>query len=162
MDEEIWKMIPGFEGRYMVSNLGRVRSLITGRVLRAYIETNRYAQVKLRKDQADHQFNVAILVCAAFLGKRPKGFDVCHNNGIGSDNRLENLRYDTRKGNHADKKLHGTYQIGDKSGHHKLTESDIPKIRADNRLRREVAADYGVTRGCITHILLGRTWSHIE
>ena len=41
-------------------------------------------------------------VALAFLGETPDGMEVCHNNGIKSDNRLENLRFDTRSKNMLD------------------------------------------------------------
>jgi len=34
--------------------------------------------------------------------------ECCHNNGIKTDCKLENLRWDTRKNNHKDQKIHGT------------------------------------------------------
>lgn len=46
-------------------------------------------------------------VLLAFVGERPEGLEACHNNGIPSDNRLENLRWDTRSSNRRDTILHG-------------------------------------------------------
>jgi hypothetical protein len=45
---------------------------------------------------------------AAHVGPRPDGMQVCHNNGLRTDNRLSNLRYDTASGNMRDRILHGT------------------------------------------------------
>ena len=36
---EVIKDIKGFEGRYTISNLGIVRSLLTGKVMKPYITT---------------------------------------------------------------------------------------------------------------------------
>jgi hypothetical protein len=47
------------------------------------------------------------LVMLAFVGPRPDGLEVCHNNGVASDNRLSNLRYDTRSENNVDSSKHG-------------------------------------------------------
>src|SRR5688500_9997592 len=54
------------------------------------------------------------LVLTAVRGPCPNGMEGCHNNGNRADARLDNLRWDTRKNNHADKKLHGTWQAGEK------------------------------------------------
>lgn len=42
------------------------------------------------------------LVTGAFLGPRPKGLEVCHFDEDKANNRLENLRYDTRQQNARD------------------------------------------------------------
>lgn len=46
---EVWKDIPGFEGRYQVSNLGNVKSLVYThpRILKTGINSNGYARVCL-------------------------------------------------------------------------------------------------------------------
>lgn len=40
MENEIWKDIPGFEGLYQVSNLGRVKSLQRVITREKWMETN--------------------------------------------------------------------------------------------------------------------------
>lgn len=110
--KEIWKPIPGHEGKYEVSCLGNVRSLTRRVRLVAHgRETTRVAKgVLLRpgKTQSGH-VTVAIgrgnsrpvhqLVMEAFVGPRPEGNEVLHLNGNPSDNRLENLKYGTRREN---------------------------------------------------------------
>lgn len=52
------------------------------------------------------------LVLEAFVGPRPNGMEGCHNDGICTNNVWTNLRWDTRAGNAADTKRHGTcYQL---------------------------------------------------
>ncbi len=46
------------------------------------------------------------LVAAAFIGPRPEGMVICHNNGDPLDNRVENLRYDTQAANIEDMYAH--------------------------------------------------------
>ena len=45
--EETWKDIEGYEGLYQVSNLGRVKSLRSGKLLKQYINHQGYSQVTL-------------------------------------------------------------------------------------------------------------------
>ena len=45
--EEEWKDIEGFEGKYAVSNRGRVKNLRTGRILKYGSNPNGYAIVGL-------------------------------------------------------------------------------------------------------------------
>lgn len=119
---ETWRPIPGCEGRYEASDLGRVRSVertITdalGRVRRLKSYVLRPATCKrsgrithlsvLLGDRNPHQ--VHQLIMQVFVGPRPHGLEVCHNNGDPTDNRLENLRYDSRSANHLDMQRHGT------------------------------------------------------
>jgi hypothetical protein len=42
----------------------------------------------------------------------------------------------------------------------KLTKTDIPKILADERPHRHIAADYGVDRAMIGAIKRGERWKH--
>ena len=118
MTEE-WKAIAGYEGSYEVSNRGQVRSLdrvngrgfnIFGRVLKPNPNREGYLGVSLysggkatRRRRLIHQ-----LVAEAFIGPRPEGFDVCHNDGDKTNNRADNLRYDTRSANILDSVRHGT------------------------------------------------------
>lgn len=119
---ELWRPVEGSDGRYEVSSLGRVRSngwtLITshGRTRRipARVLSGKpnhsggYAQVNLRMPEGVQHVHVHHLVLTAFVGPRPEGAYGCHNNGDPTDNRVENLRWDTPSGNRIDRVLHGT------------------------------------------------------
>lgn len=50
------------------------------------------------------------LVALAFIGPRPHGYEVCHNNGNPLDNRVDNLRYGTSADNKLDQVRHGTHE----------------------------------------------------
>lgn len=117
-DNEIWAPIDGYDGRYEVSNLGRVRNLefrdtlgrrVAPRVKRPGIDSWGYAQANLRDNGEQHLVFVHRLVMEAFVGPMPEGMQVCHNNGDKSDNRLENLRYDTGSSNTFDSVAHKTH-----------------------------------------------------
>lgn len=120
MSEE-WRPVVGFEGLYEVSDQGRVRGVsrvVTrsdGRVfhLREEVKTpsisdNGRPYVGLWRNNEVTSVKVCVLVAAAFIGPRPAGLDVCHDNGDDEDNYATNLRYDTRSGNNRDKRRHGT------------------------------------------------------
>src|SRR5262249_16947286 len=63
---------------------------------------NGYPSVQLYGSGRHWQVNVPVLVLVVFIGPRPEGMEVCHENGIRTDNRLANLRWGTRKSNHLD------------------------------------------------------------
>ena len=69
--EEIWKDIEGYEGMYMVSSLGRVKTLI-GRyknvtILKESIKNNGYCSITLYKNKIPHTYLVHRLVAKAFM-----------------------------------------------------------------------------------------------
>lgn len=117
---EEWRAVVGFEGRYEVSDQGRVRTVLTDgfRPRKFGHSTTGRAQVSLGRGVTA---NVHVIVAAAFIGPRPEGMHVCHSNGDHLDNRAANLRYDTPSGNERDKRLHGTSHEANKthcpSGH---------------------------------------------
>lgn len=109
---EIWKDVINYEGYYMVSNMGRVKSLKRvvkhgGSVTRTYptviLKPNKvafdYFQVTLNKNSIRKSRYVHNLVMEAFVGEKKLGYEVNHKNEDKSDNRLENLEYITSKEN---------------------------------------------------------------
>ena len=73
----------------------------------------------------------------------------------------EHLREDTQESNHADRILDGTHSIGSSNGRAKLTDADIPVIRADIRPNVEIATEYGVSACVIWKVKNRKSWSHI-
>ena len=51
------------------------------------------------------RYNIRIhtVVMQSFMGFPDEGLVICHYNDIKTDNRLENLRYDTQDANHKDR-----------------------------------------------------------
>ncbi len=115
-------------------------------------------------DGKSHWYRVHLVVLAIFRGPRPDGMVARHLNGNCQDNRLLNLAWGTRRENCADRLLHGTTNRGARSGRTPLTEDDVRRIRtlqgvADSR---DVAAHYGVQRGCIYAIWNRKRWWYVE
>lgn len=97
---EKWKPVEEYP-EYEVSSYGRVRSLKYGkiRMIRPGVGRSGYSNVVLYKDKKKNNRGVHILVAYAFLGERPRGFDINHKSGIKTDNRVENLEYCSRTEN---------------------------------------------------------------
>ena len=70
------------------------------------------------------------LLLHAFVGECPVGCEALHINGNRLDNRLDNLRWGTRKENVSDAIKHGTATIGSRNGAAKLTDEMINFARA--------------------------------
>jgi hypothetical protein len=102
---EQWLPITGFEGRYSVSDQGRVRNDSTGRVLKPLVSKgNPYPRVFLG---AGNQRYIHHLVAEEFIGPRPGGLDILHANDIPADCRASNLSYGTTSQNIADASSRG-------------------------------------------------------
>lgn len=177
---ERWLPVPGYEGKYEVSDLGRVRSLprrcamkggftrsVPGKMLTQSSLTGGYLGVCLTKDGRSTTKSVHPLVLQAFVGPRPgKGreYDACHNNGDKEDNRLANLRWDTKKGNSRDRRAHGTMFQGESSPRTGLSDSQVVELRrraANGEFIRELAAEAGLTRSGMRKVVSGETFSHL-
>jgi NUMOD4 motif/HNH endonuclease len=169
---EVWKDVVGYEGKYQVSNLGKVRSLDRyyphnkgngqrlqpGKVMKFDITHRGYATVVFYKNDKRLRYEVHALVAAAFLGKRPAKYHAHHKNHNKLDNRAANLTY-IDGGKHA--KHHNQ---GENFYAHKLTEKDVKEIRkrlAKGETQLSIAGDYGVSRSLVGQIKQGRTWTHI-
>ena len=109
MIKEIWKDIPEYEGRYQVSNIGRVKSLRNNIELVMSLNSDKdgYLQVSLRRDGKYYNQRISQLVAICFLGHKKSGMSIVvdHINGNRKDNRVENLQLVSSRLN-ATKDLH--------------------------------------------------------
>ena len=85
------------------------------------------------------------LMLHAFVGPCPDNCEALHINGNRLDNRLENLRWGTRKENVADAIKHGTATIGSRNGAAKLTDEMVKSIRMSNKIG-ELADQFKIGR----------------
>lgn len=98
--KETWKPAAGYEGLYEVSDLGRIKGLKRGKILKTVKQNNGYLQVGLYKNGKRKVFLVHRLVYSAFNGEIPPGLEVNHiNDKDKTDNRLCNLNLMTHKEN---------------------------------------------------------------
>lgn len=105
------------------------------------------------------------LVLTLFVGDPPQpDMECCHENNDRADNRLTNLRWDTRKGNAADRLKHGTLLTGEKNPAAKLTEAQVREIkrrRKAGETNGALAAEFGVSYHTVSGIARGVIWAHI-
>lgn len=96
--EEIWKDIYGYEGKYQVSNTGKVRSLNYNntsivRELKQKINRYGYMEVKLSKNNKAKDFMVARLVAMHFIPNPNYKDEVMHISKDATDNSVLNLKW---------------------------------------------------------------------
>lgn len=103
MMDEIWMPVTGYEGKYEVSNEGRVRSLNyrhTGKTKELKAGNVRgYLNVVLCKNGKKKNYKVHRLVLEAFRGAIPAGMEINHLDEVKTNNWLSNLEPCTRKEN---------------------------------------------------------------
>jgi len=177
MTEERWKAIPGYEGLYEASDLGRIRSVYRvvihrdgqvrryqSKVLKPTPDKKGYPMVVLSKSARLSTFFVHRLVLLAFVGPRPAGMVVRHfPDPDPANNRLSNIRYGTPAENSADQIVHGTHTKGDRNGTAKLSTADVLAIKEALKNRRRgtaaaLAKKYKVSTSTISFINLGKAW----
>lgn len=171
------KSIPNFPD-YAITRDGRVWSKprITshghhriGRWIKSGICSNGYLGVVLHVDSQKYSCSIHRLVLETYAGSCPAGKEACHNNGNRLDNRLENLRWDTRCNNHQDAIRHGTHQSlhqkGEKAGQAKLTEQDARMViymyRTGLFLQWEIAKIYNIVQQEVSRIINRKRWTHL-
>jgi hypothetical protein len=174
---EEWRVVPGFDGWYEVSSLGRVRSWRTRAKLGARAATPRelpgrddgkgYRRVKLSHPVLGKvSVGVHHVVLAAFGRERPHGMVADHINADRSDNRVENLRWVT-----AGENIAHAAELGRMDGrpgarsHSSLSVDDVAEIRrlrADGRKLLELAERFGVSLTAVSRICLGQSWREVR
>lgn len=115
---EIWKSIKGFEGRYEISSLGRVRSLsrlkvgksncsfITEeKILSLSFNKDGYKKCSLHKDGRRFTYQIHRLVAEAFIPNINNLPQVNHKDWDRTNNRVENLEWCTYKYNLENKRI---------------------------------------------------------
>jgi len=165
--------IPGYEGLYAATEDGRIWSYPKGNrntkgcFLKPGTDNHGYIIAGLHKGKKRKTCKVHQLVALTYLGEKPEGCQVCHNNGIRTDNRVENLRYDTLSNNMQDKKKHGTIPDfkGENHPQAKLTDNEVRAIRimyvTGEYSQRKLANLFDVSQCMIVKIISREVWKHI-
>lgn len=155
--EEKWKDIPGFEGKYLVSELGRVMSFAQGSNSRRMKQAKThlgYMTINLTDMNLERRYKkffVHRLVWVAFNGSIPEGLEVDHIDRVRHNNRLENLRLLTPIDNRS--------KPGVLNHMAKINNEIVRAIRAETGLtQRQIAKKYNLDYRHINDIVKRRTW----
>ena len=167
---EIWKEID-FSSDYLISNLGRVKSLKFGRekILSPCRVGDGYLCVGLSKDSIVKKFYVHHLVLNVFVEKLPfKDAECNHIDGNKENNAYSNLEWVTRSENEKHAHRLGLKEppcvAGEMNSHAKLTNSDIIKIINlvnTNLTIKEISKALNVSASTVYSIINNKTWKNI-
>ena len=147
---EVWRDITNFEGRYQVSDGGRVRNMRTGRVLKPGVAYNGYYMVRLSKNGYALTQRVPRLVATAFVPGFAPGLEVNHINGDKTDNRAVNLEWCTPSENQTHR-----FRV---LGHPGVGRKAVQCVETGKRYASltEAAQDIGASVGNLSLALSGR------
>ncbi len=176
MENERWVPVKNYEGRYEVSDAGRVRSLkrteecmggIRHRDACLLIPNchNGYARLRLCKDGVASRFSVHRIVASHFLDN-PKNYpQINHKDGNKTNNAASNLEWCNASQN----ALHKAYSLGKGVGednwHSVAKEIQVRQIRELASLcmpSAEIADRLGLGLSCVEHIRYRRSWKHVQ
>ena len=161
---EIWKPIKGYENKYQVSNLGRVKSLTkktpTIKKLhnhKGYIYTSLYLNGK-PKNCLVHRLVLFTFKIPPIIGK---DYQVNHIDGDKTNNKLDNLEFSTPLENtrHAIK-LKLNKQHSETHSQAKLSNEEVEFIRLAKKYfnGKELANKFNVSTSTISNILKDKNW----
>ena len=111
--EEIWKDIKGFEDKYQVSNLGRIKSLkdkngkYREKILKQCITQKGYLSIYLSLESKKYTYTIHRLVAQTFIPNTENKPQVNHIDGNKSNNIVSNLEWCTNSENQKHAWEHG-------------------------------------------------------
>ena len=149
---EQWKDIPGYEGLYEISDLGRVRR-VWGRSTRcvSIANTKQGAMVKLSRNGKRKAFRLARLVLTIFCPLDTPSMHVAQfHNDDPRDCRACNLYWS---------------EWFDPGHNAKLTPDRVREIRAlwmnSDLSYREIGQRFGMSHEAIGKVIRGQSWKHV-
>ena len=167
--EEVWKDVIGFEGKYEVSNLGKVRNKKNLRVLKAQ-DHNGYERVYLNDGQKQRKLRVHRIVAKVFLNppEHPKQTMINHKDSNRSNNNVDNLEWCTHRENvsHAIKK--GTVKGNDNFEKcvRRDVEKDVKVIRylyeTTHLTQMELSEIFNISGNAVSSIINRKLHKQIE
>lgn len=171
MNGEVWVTVAEAPN-YDVSCMGRIRSWIDNKgrrrteplIIKPTINDG-YRVVCLYEGGSRSTRKVSVLVALAFIGPKQPGMQVCHNDGVRTNDRKENLRYDTHMGNQLDKIKHGTTSVGERNGRAKINEDGVRAVRRfldDGWEQFFISKLFGISEAGVRAIKTGKIWKHVD
>lgn len=174
----VWKPVVGLEDVYEVSNTGLIRRhapsktkvSYAGKIINPSTNADGYLRVYLFKDGKKYSIFVHRVVMMAFVGEPPEKYEVNHIDGDRTNNHLSNLEYISHGDN-----VRYAFQVlgyrpkgllGERNAMAKITnetaqaikrmilQGDVPQYR--------IADIFGVSRGIVSKIKHGQTWTHLD
>lgn len=171
MEKEIWKSVVGYEGKYQVSNKGRVRSLNYHRekrikIMKSRIMDSGYEDIRLCENGKNKAHLMHRLVAKAFIPNPDNKRCVNHIDGDKSNNLLDNLEWVSYQENTDHALENDLYNFNGENHYNSiLTKEDVLSIRKEYKpyvvTARMLSEKHGVSVVTIKKIVQRKKWKHI-
>lgn len=175
LTNEKWLDIPGYEGVYQVSNIGRIKRVSAhhgrtrpNKILRPADDGKGYLRAVLCNNGVTRTVQVHRMVAAAFLGPCAPGRHVHHKDYNPSNNRAVNLEYVTPAQNidHSRERINAAIPRGERHRSTPLSAGDVRRIRelysTGKYTQSAIAKRYGISFQSIGAIVRRETWKHTD
>lgn len=175
INEEIekWVDVVGYEGLYMVSDYGRIKSLKRkGRtndlISIGHIHKWGYVKVCLLKDNISHVNFMHVIVADCFIPNPENFLQVNHKDSDKTNNKVSNLERCNNSHNqihaHENSVIDHNVIKGEKSNFAKLRNKDVLEIRELIRIgtpNKDIASAYNISKSNISFIKNNKRWGHL-
>lgn len=167
---EIWKPVKGYEGRYEISNTGKLKSLNYSnsgkqKIMKEIVNNHGYRRVSLFGEGGYLQYQVHRLVAFNFIPNQENKCCINHIDGNKLNNSILNLEWVTIQENIKHAVKNDLHLYGENHGASILTKLQVLAIRKEYLKgligTRPLAKKYNVSRGCVQGILSGKNWKHL-
>lgn len=175
MDEEIWRDVIGFEGKYLISNHGRLKSIggkykkskPEGYITLGTIDSLNYRVLTLRDHGRLKRERAHRLVAQAFLEKGNGKNNVNHIDGDRLNNHYTNLEWCTHEENIHHAIRTGLFNTkGERHFNSKLTEEKVLEMRRlyfnEGLTQQAIAEMFGVCRRQAGDVINGVNWGWLN
>lgn len=163
------KWVPIEDGKYYISNYGRVKTLTRANNIEKIIKSRiirstGYLTTSLVLNSGRKWVFIHRLIADHFIPNPNKLPQVNHKNGIKTDNRIENLEWVTAKEN-----INHAHSIGIMRGrpgecnpNTKLTDIQAMEVFLSQEIPINIAIKYNISRSIVYAIKSKRSWRHIH
>lgn len=171
MPEERFLPIKDFEGRYWISDFGRIvshdlrKNFVT--FLKPYIDSHGYYAPTLRMKPKKSRTRMHVLVAEHFLEKQsPAQTQVNHKTGLKFWNYYKDLEWCTPAGNLSHAVETGLHNLkGERHPNGKLKEHQIKEIRSlylSGLTQKQIAEKFGICRRQAGDIINRKNWGWLS
>lgn len=160
--KEIWKDIAGYEGLYMVSNIGNIYSCRNKRNLKLPLNASGYPHVILCDGKSRRTFKVHRIVAEAFIPNEDNKPCINHIDSNRQNNNVKNLEWCTQKENIRHAMKFGDFNTsGTNNGQNKLTVNAVKIILKSNESQSALSRRFGVHQSTISLLVNKKRWKHL-